>query len=720
MSGFFYFTFLSILYWSMIKAKHILFLFFLVFQSKALLLATERDSLDLIREFNQAATDEQKIKASVKLAKYFLAVNVPRSYYYSGKAKALAQNSNNKEGLADAFCAEAEADFLLADYEKARNNFTEALSHYDKEKNSIGLAEAYEGLGKVAYRLDDLGAALTHFSEAFRIFEKHNYKDGLAGLYINLGLLYEDTGNQNQAIEFYKKALKIAEENKDIVSEASCYTNLGIVYTSQKKYDLAIQALERSLELKREIGNKKGEGTSLNNLGATYYEMGNHDKALEYFQTAYDLYMNIGDKKSSFPACNNIGSIYYDNKNYLKALYYFDKAYILAQELNSLPKKIVSLENLTLLHRDMGNMSQAVDYSIKCWQLKDTLYNRDQAELNTEMQTKFATEKKQQENEILNLQVRSESFLKMIFIIVAGLLLVIAFFIFRGLRQKQKVNRALEEKNKIIEDQKHTVEKQKQIVEEQNKDITDSIKYAERIQQAILPPDQLWFSLLPQSFVFYQPKDILSGDFYWIEKKGDLVFVAAADCTGHGVPGALISIVNYNLLNKAVLEKDLNDPADVLNYVNNQLTIALHQSYQESSVKDGMDISLCVINTSTNEMKYAGANNPVYIIQQKILTQLNADKFPVGSFVDEKINSFTSQSIQLNKGDLVYLFSDGFADQFGGKDGKKFKYKQFKETLVEIHALEMSDQQKILIDRFTAWRGNLEQIDDVMVIGIKV
>ena len=703
----------------MIRTKHILF-YLLLSVHFNVAFAREMDSLSLFKDLNRATTNQQKIDGNIKLARYFLAVNVPRSFTYSNKAKALAQNSNNDAGIADAFCVEGEANFLLGNYEEAGNNFTEALSRYDKEKSPVGLAEAYEGLGKVAYKLDDLRAALTHFTEALKIFEKHNFKDGLAGVYINLGLLYEDTGNQNQALEFYKKALKIAEENHDVVSESSCYTNIGNIYTTQKKFDLAIQSLEKSLELKREIGNKKGEGTSLNNLGATYYEMGKLDKALEYFQSAYDLYIEIDDKKSSFPACNNIGSIYYDKKNYSKALIYYDRAYELAQELNSLPKKILSLENLTMLHRDMGNMSQAVDYSVLCWQLKDTLYNHEQAEINAEMQTKFASEKKQQENEILNLQVKSESFMKMIFIAAAGLLLVIAFFIFRGLRQKQKVNLALEEKNKIIEDQKYTVEKQKQIVEEQNKDITDSIKYAERIQQAILPPDQLSFSLLPQSFVYYKPKDILSGDFYWIEKRNDLIFVAAADCTGHGVPGALISIVNYNLLNKAVLEKDLNDPADILNYVNNQLTIALHQSFQESSVKDGMDISLCIINTKTLTMTFAGANNPIYIIQHNELLQLNANKFPVGSFVEEKINSFTSQSVQLQKGDLVYLFSDGYADQFGGKEGKKFKYKQFKESLFEIHQMEMSDQQKLLIDKFNAWKSNLEQVDDVLVIGIRI
>ncbi|MBK8367516.1 MAG: SpoIIE family protein phosphatase [Bacteroidetes bacterium] len=378
-----------------------------------------------------------------------------------------------------------------------------------------------------------------------------------------------------------------------------------------------------------------------------------------------------------------------------------------------------------MLYKQLGKASQALEYSMECSSLKDTLYNKDQTSITAEMQTRFATEKKQQENEILNLQVKSESFIKTIFIIAAGLLLVIAFFIFRGLRQKQKANIALEEKNKIIEEQKQTVEHQKHIAEEQNKDITDSIRYAERIQNAILPPEKQWNSIFPQSFVFYKPKDILSGDFYWIEQKGDLVFVAAADCTGHGVPGALISIVNYNLLNKAVLEKDLNNPADILNYVNHQLTLALHQTFQESSVKDGMDISLCVLNTKTLELNYSGANNPIYIIHQienavTRISEVKADKFPVGAFVDEQVQSFTSKQIQLQKNDLVYLFSDGFADQFGGDKGKKFKYKQLKDILLENQNLSMIEQRSILENKFTNWKGKLEQVDDVLVIGIKV
>lgn len=674
--------------------------------------AGNQDTVTFFKNLREAKTETDKVNSLLKLAKHFLTVDVNRSFGFIKEAKTISESAGYTKGSAEASFVWGDAHFLKLNYDAAEDNFTEALVLYGKAKDEIGRGEALAGLGKVAYNKNDAAAALAHYGDALKIFEKFNYKDGLAGLYINLALVYEDGGNIKMAVDFYNKGLKTARENNDIVSESSCYTNLGNIYTMEEKYDLAIESHKRSIDLKHQIGNKQGEGTSLNNLGVTYYQMGNIDKALDCFQSAYKIYVEIDDKKSIFPSCNNIASIYHEKNNYEKALEFYDKSYKVAQELNSISKRIVSLEGLSLLHKDMGNLSQALDYSILCMQLKDTLYNKEQAEINAEMQTKFATEKKQQENEMLNLQLKSETLVKTVFIVLAFAMLLLAFFIFRGLRQKQKSNLVLSEKNKIIEEQKH-------IVEEQNKDITDSIKYAERIQHAILPPDKLWASLLPDSFVYYKPKDILSGDFYWIEKKDDFVFFAAADCTGHGVPGALMSIVNYNLLNKAVLEKGYTSTSDILNYVNNELTVSLHQSYRESSVRDGMDISICAFNTKTKELQFSGANNPVYLIRGGTLSQLNADKYPIGSFVEETMPSFTSQTLQLEKGEVMYLFSDGYADQFGGPNGKKFKYKQLKEVLLEIQGKSMQEQKEILDKRLCDWKGTLEQVDDICVIGVK-
>lgn len=702
------------------KSIQFIFCFILCFGSVTVLHSQKADSLSLFTELNKSKTEAQKITAHIKIARYFMDRNADVTVIHGNKAQQLSQKNNQDLTTAECNYVLGEAYYLLEDLDKANVHFIDALSQYKSLKNDVGIGEAKSGLGKIAYKKGETSAALTHFSEALEIFEKIKYENGLPGLYINIAILYDEQNNFKQAIDFYQKALEAALKIDDPSSVASAYTNMGGIYALQNDFKKAIECLEKAIDIKKQLGNKKGLAVAYNNLGATYYQMQDLAKALVQFQSAYDMYIEMDDAIGIFPACNNIGSVLLETGKPKEALPYFEKGYDIAVKLNSVSKRVVSLENLTLAYKALGDFTKAVDCCIQCSGLKDTLYNKEQTEITAELQTKFATEKKQQENEILNLQVKSESFVKTIFIIVAGFLLVLAFFIFRGLRQKQKVNIALEEKNKIIEEQKQTVEHQKHIVEEQNKDITDSIKYAERIQTAILPPEQMWNTLLPQSFVFYKPKDILSGDFYWIEQKGDLIFVAAADCTGHGVPGALISIVNYNLLNKAVLEKDLNNPADILNYVNQQLTVALHQTFQESSVKDGMDISLCVINTKTLELNYSGANNPIYILQNKELTQHNADKFPVGAFVDEQVPSFTSKQIQLQKNDLIYLFSDGYADQFGGEKGKKFKYKQLKDILVEYQDLPLNKQRSILEERFINWKGKLEQVDDVLVIGIRV
>jgi serine phosphatase RsbU (regulator of sigma subunit) len=230
----------------------------------------------------------------------------------------------------------------------------------------------------------------------------------------------------------------------------------------------------------------------------------------------------------------------------------------------------------------------------------------------------------------------------------------------------------------------------------------------------------LWENLLPNSFILYLPKDILSGDFYWIAETTDYTYVAAADCTGHGVPGALISVVNYNLLNKAVLEKNLVTPSEILDAVNIWLTESLHQSYGESDVKDGMDVTLIAISKHSNELLFAGANNPIYIVSDGELKRIKGDKFPVGAFLEDQIQKFTTHKIQVKSGDCLYLFSDGFADQFGGKVGKKYKYAQFQEKLKKVSKMAINQQKEVVENEFKDWKGSHEQVDDVLLIGIKI
>ncbi len=271
---------------------------------------------------------------------------------------------------------------------------------------------------------------------------------------------------------------------------------------------------------------------------------------------------------------------------------------------------------------------------------------------------------------------------------------------------------------KVIERTEEVV-KQRQKLEELYKDLTDSIRYAKRLQESILPSDKYIKDLLPESFVLFKPKDIVSGDFYWFDEAEGKVLFAAVDCTGHGVPGAFMSLVGYNGLKQAVREHNLSQPAQILDDLNALASESLNQDPEESNVRDGMDLALCSLDLNTKVLEYAGAYNPLYIIRNGELMQTKGDKFAIGGF-DDLDKKYTNHSIPLQSGDQVYIFSDGYADQFGGPKGKKFMYKQFRDMLLGCQSKTMSEQKDILNRTIEQWKGNFEQVDDILVIGVKV
>ncbi|MFL5754011.1 MAG: PP2C family protein-serine/threonine phosphatase, partial [Bacteroidia bacterium] len=251
------------------------------------------------------------------------------------------------------------------------------------------------------------------------------------------------------------------------------------------------------------------------------------------------------------------------------------------------------------------------------------------------------------------------------------------------------------------------------------KHVTDSIKYAKRIQEAILPPDSLVKRILPNSFVLYKPKDIVSGDFYWVEKKNGKTMFAAIDCTGHGVPGAFMSIVGYNILKQAVNNNNFTTPSLILDALNEGVSETLHHGNEESQAKDGMDLSFCTIDYERSEIQYAGAFNPLYIIRNGEIIQTKADKFPIGFFLGKEKQKFTNHTIPLQKGDCIYICTDGYADQFGGPNGKKFMANHFRDLLINVHRYPIDQQKEILDKTIEEWRGPLDQVDDILVIGLQ-
>ncbi len=328
-------------------------------------------------------------------------------------------------------------------------------------------------------------------------------------------------------------------------------------------------------------------------------------------------------------------------------------------------------------------------------------------------------------------------------LIIGLLLVVVVAFVIKNSLERKKTNKILSAQNEEINKQKNEAQHQRHLVEEKNKEILDSITYAKRIQTAILPPMSMLKTILPNSFIFYKPKDIVAGDFYWLEKKHKKTMFAAADCAGHGVPGAMVSVVCNNALNRAVREYGYTNPSKILDKTREIVIQEFEKSDEE--VKDGMDISLCVLNTKTNVLQWSGANNPLWIVKKlessKVemlnntspseltalqpsnlptfeLIEYKADKQPIGKYAEQ--NAFKTNLIELQKGDTLYIFTDGYADQFGGEKGKKYTYKRLREKLLAIANKNDIEQKQILDVEFENWKGNGEQIDDVCLVGIKI
>lgn len=304
--------------------------------------------------------------------------------------------------------------------------------------------------------------------------------------------------------------------------------------------------------------------------------------------------------------------------------------------------------------------------------------------------------------------------------LVAGVVSFVRYRTVKLVADKLELESLVSERTLEIQNQKEEIEKSRDEIARYAKDITDSIKYAQRIQSAIFPEWESLKSVIPDSFVFFRSKDIVSGDFFFAEKVGELRIFAAVDCTGHGVPGGFMSIVANNLLHQAVKQMGLTRPSEILDFLNEGITNTLHQTYEESSVKDGLDIALCTYNPKTRVVEFAGAYNPLYLFRDGKLDIYRGDRFPVGMFVGEELRSFTNNTIQLRANDVIYIFSDGFADQFGGPRGKKLKMNGFRDLLNEIHGMPMKKQEQMLALKLNGWMGDLDQVDDILVIGVRI
>lgn len=605
-------------------------------------------------------------------------------------------------------------------FDEANNVIANLEVEAQKLSNSYRLGYCLRLKAQIQLYLGNLSKSTEYYFQALTKFKETKIDAMISLAYSDIAVISYYNENYKQAAEYWEKSIELDEIVGKQTRTANTLSNLGLAYIEDGNLIKAETALQKSLKLAKENNQKSVEASAYTNLTKLEYTKKNYKKAIEYNNLAAQYYASVKKYNQLSNVYSNGAELARTGKEYKIALDYIDKAFAAMQQTEKTSDLYPLYLNKAAIQYDLKDYKPAYDNLLIFINKKDSLVTSENQKNINELEKKYQLTERKKENALLNEQVKTQEIYNSRMQITIGLISLIviilaitAFLVIKQNRTKNLINAELSRKNDIINLQKN-------IVEDQHRDITDSIKYAKRIQEAILPPLNLWNKILPNSFILHLPKDVLSGDFYWIEETADYTYVAAADCTGHGVPGALISIVNFNLLNKAVLEKNLVTPSEILDAVNLWLTESLHQTYGESAVRDGMDITLIAIHKHSNEVLFAGANNSIYKISNSELKQIKGDKFPVGAFIEDKIQNFTLQRFTVEKGDSIFLFSDGFADQFGGPKGKKYKYLPFQQKLTSITDITIPQQSHMMRKEFMDWKGNHEQVDDVLLIGIKI
>jgi serine phosphatase RsbU (regulator of sigma subunit) len=458
-----------------------------------------------------------------------------------------------------------------------------------------------------------------------------------------------------------------------------------------------------------------------------YFEQNRIKDALEVGLIAVNLSKEIGEKYSEASLTNIIAKCYLKLRVLNKAKFYAAQNLSLAKEIGSLETYRESYTLQTEVDSSLGNYKQALEYYKLSIIYRDSIENKENTKKIVEAQMNYDFDKKQTadsikvsaDKKVLHAQIAQQKTQRNGFVVGFALVLLLAGFIFRNYKQKQKANLLLEEKNIAITSQKEVIEEQKKTVEVKQKQIVDSINYAKRIQESILIPEQTIQQHLPNSFVLFLPRDIVSGDFYWFHQQDNQSIVVCADCTGHGVPGAFLSMVGSTLLNEIVVHKKITDPANIMKQLAAGVSDTLKHKEKDEMDTDGMDISICTF--SNKELHFAAANNPIYVVNQKGLQEIEPQVNSINGIfemnVDEKIDSIT---LSPEAGSMIYMSTDGFADQPGQATKKKLYSAGFEKMLIELHHLPLQEQKEKLATFFNEWRGNLKQHDDILVMGIRV
>jgi len=635
---------------------------------------------------------------------------------------------------------------LLADIYYQNGNLVDAEKYYQstlaisrKSSDYKIKCEALLDCGWISREQGRHAEALDYYFEAISLAEIHKDEPLLANAYAKIGIVYNVKGELDKARHYYYKSLDIQLKSNNMAAVGGLYNNIGLMHEYAQQYDSAIIFFEKSYHIADSLGSERSVAIANENIGLMYYHKKEKlDEGLTRLKVSLDIWRKNQDIFGQCQTLVYMILIYNEQKKFQQALDSSFRSLDMATKAGANDVKQQVLEQISIAYKGLGKHDKALDYYMQFDALRDSLSSQNTLDEIDRLAIAHEFESKQiQDSLSLALEHEKEQaaiqrdidagkfWNKMLLggLIVFALLIILVYYF---ARQQKKTATVIAQTNLQLK--------------AKNKEIIDSITYAKRIQNAILPTTGKIKQAFKNSFVFYRPKDIVAGDFYWLSElnspQGKTLFFAVADCTGHGVPGAMVSVICSTALNKVVNELGITDPGMILGKVTDLVIETFEQN--DNELKDGMDISLIAIQYTSDqeaEILYSGANNGLWIISDRahvyekagtitnpgtsrFLHEIKATKQPVGRFT--KRIPFETHSLKLKANELIYLFTDGFADQFGGLKNKKFKYSSLKKLLLSGAGEGIDEQREALKKSFDGWKGQMEQVDDVCVVGIRI
>ncbi|TND10027.1 MAG: protein serine/threonine phosphatase [Bacteroidetes bacterium] len=580
----------------------------------------------------------------------------------------------------------------MGNYTKATRSFYLSILWSEKENDSLRLHDAFDHLGTVSFYRSEFRTAIYYYQKSLRYIPANAPPRPYAVTADNIGTAYTNLDIPDSALYYQQRVVNMVGALYDSTFEAEVFINISTTLVALERYEEAASYLDRAYAISTATHNNYGLINANLYKGRLLRETGKPREALPYLETAYELAVQLKIPVMIKQTASSLSEVYKSIGDYRKASEYYE---ILTEAMLTVAKE------------------------------------ENQKAIN-ELSTRYDNEKQQQQIKLLTLDaevkeqvIRNDRNIKFIYGAVAIMFLVVSgIFIYRFL-EKRKANRLLQEKTEAIARQKNQIETQKEELQVKNREITDSIHYAKRIQHAVIPSDKLVHALLPDSFIYFRPKDIVSGDFYWAMEKMQagrrFIYFAVADCTGHGVPGAMMSMLATSLLNQLVADGPVKMPAGILPELHQAVVKALNEDIGRRALQDGMDMALLLIDPAEKKLHFAGAARPLYIAPEgESLRCIRGDKFSIGDNSGMSDLRFTSHTIDFSRPVTLYLFSDGVPDQFGGPKGKKFMLKQLVETLEAGLNFPIAEQERRFAAVLETWMQGCEQTDDITLAGIRL